>query len=734
MTEPSHRSIEIPLHSGDEVIEVSLDQLSDGQEVLAILQQENCPLHIWVTLALEYYRQDKEKDFVEILKSACNEINNQRQQQTTGQRAQEADQMRCLDTLAAYYVKRGHREKAKEKKREYFTQATLLYTHADKILMYDLNHLLGRAYICLLEGDKMDPAEQQFNFVLNQMQNNIPALLGRACIAFNKKDYRQALNLYKRALKQAPDNSSGIHVGLANAFAKLNKLEKAELSFNRAIDIDPKCVGALVGLAILELNMKTPLSIRNGVVKLSRAYQYDPQNPMVLNHLANHFFFKKVCCYFRLKTREVEPAYANSILVTMRYNLARVCEASFEFDKAETLYKDILREHPKYVDCVLRLGCMARDRGQIYSASDWFKDALEINHNSPDAWTMIGNLHAAKQEWRPGQKKFERILHNPQTANDSYALISLGNIWLQTLYMPARDKDREKRHQARALQVYKVVLKNDNRNIWAANGVGCVLAHKGYLNEARDIFAQVREATADMPDVWLNIAHIYVEQKQYIPAVQMYENCLKKFYKYNNVEVLTYLARALVKGNRLQEAHNALLNARRVAPHDLTLMYNIALVQQKLAQEILKDENSTLNSVLKAIDQLRIAQKTFSWLGEHGDPHRLDLNQASQEARQCSDLLSQSGYHEIRARKKDEEEQLVRKKQDEERRKLREKQFQDAEERRRQEEERRQLEREKRQQFVERTKNLLTTAESQSTSEKPQRSTGGNKKVFLMRI
>ncbi|CAF4836492.1 unnamed protein product, partial [Rotaria magnacalcarata] len=22
-------------------------------------------------------------------------------------------------------------------------------------------------------------------------------------------------------------------------------------------------------------------------------YQYDPQNPMVLNHLANHFFFKK---------------------------------------------------------------------------------------------------------------------------------------------------------------------------------------------------------------------------------------------------------------------------------------------------------------------------------------------------------------------------------------------------------------------------------------------------------
>jgi hypothetical protein len=41
-----------------------------------------------------------------------------------------------------------------------------------------------------------------------------------------------------------------------------------------------------------------------------------------------------------------------------------------------------------------------------------------------------------------------------------------------------------------------------------------VLAHKGFINEARCIFAEVREATAEFSDVWLNIAHIYVEQHQ----------------------------------------------------------------------------------------------------------------------------------------------------------------------------------------------------------------------------
>jgi RNA polymerase-associated protein CTR9 len=70
---------------------------------------------------------------------------------------------------------------------------------------------------------------------------------------------------------------------------------------------------------------------------------------------------------------EHDPQYYNSIAVTTTYNLARLSEAQCQFDKAERLYKDVLKEHPNYVDCYLRLGCMARDKGQIYEASDWFK-------------------------------------------------------------------------------------------------------------------------------------------------------------------------------------------------------------------------------------------------------------------------------------------------------------------------------------------------------------------------
>lgn len=66
------------------------------------------------------------------------------------------------------------------------------------------------------------------------------------------------------------------------------------MAFERALQLDSQCVGALIGLAILELNSKTQDSIKNGVQLLSKAYTIDSTNPMILNHLANHFFYKKV--------------------------------------------------------------------------------------------------------------------------------------------------------------------------------------------------------------------------------------------------------------------------------------------------------------------------------------------------------------------------------------------------------------------------------------------------------
>lgn len=50
----------------------------------------------------------------------------------------------------------------------------------------------------------------------------------------------------------------------------------------------------------------------------------------------------------------------------------------------------------------------------------------------------------------------------------------------------------------------------------AANGLGMVLAEKGTLDQAKDVFARVREVSAEvLGDVWINLAHVYLAQNKH---------------------------------------------------------------------------------------------------------------------------------------------------------------------------------------------------------------------------
>lgn len=58
--------------------------------------------------------------------------------------------------------------------------------------------------------------------------------------------------------------------------------------------------------------------------------------------------------------------------------------------------------------------------------------------------------------------------------------------------------------------------------MFAAHGIGCILAVEGRLAEAKDVFVSVREAESNIPEPWLNLAHVYLEQKNFINAIKLY--------------------------------------------------------------------------------------------------------------------------------------------------------------------------------------------------------------------
>ncbi len=237
-----------------------------------------------------------------------------------------------------------------------------------------------------------------------------------------------------------------IHVGnyeslkiLGSIYSNSNEPEKRELAkqyLKKITEIHPDDIEAWIEYAqILEsIDVQGALNAYSIATKILKEKIHEEIPPEILNNVASLHFrlgnYADCKRYYEaaLKTsysdNPNDEAYFSTIRVTTTYNLARLYEATNEYDNAEELYRQIILKHPNYTDCYLRLGCMSRDRGKILDASEWFKDALQINPEHPDVWSLIGNLHLAKDELGLAQRKFERILRTNK--NDAYSQIALG--------------------------------------------------------------------------------------------------------------------------------------------------------------------------------------------------------------------------------------------------------------------------------------------------------------------
>ena len=94
-----------------------------------------------------------------------------------------------------------------------------------------------------------------------------------------------------------PECSASVRVGFGLCRYKLGQIPRAQAAMARALQLDPQNVQALVGSAILELSTAAAGSkdaarrTENAINTISMAYHVDDKHAMVLNHLANHYFW-----------------------------------------------------------------------------------------------------------------------------------------------------------------------------------------------------------------------------------------------------------------------------------------------------------------------------------------------------------------------------------------------------------------------------------------------------------
>ncbi|KAK0082865.1 hypothetical protein PV325_009715 [Microctonus aethiopoides] len=246
------------------------------------------------------------------------------------------------------------------------------------------------------------PNDAKFDFVVHHSPNYVPALLGKACIPFNKKDYRGAFVLYKKALRTSPKCPA--RLGMAYCVSKIKNEEKARLAFKQALLLDQQCVEALVGLAILDINLQQPETIRSGVQMLKEAYIIDSKNPMAMRaesyyHLARvahvHRNYEQTFEYYYQGTQLGPPAF-----VLPLYGLGQMYIYRGDLENAAQCFEKVLKAHPDNYETLkvlesLYANSTSQPKREI--AKNYLRKVTELVPDDVEAWIEFARILHKKE-------------------------------------------------------------------------------------------------------------------------------------------------------------------------------------------------------------------------------------------------------------------------------------------------------------------------------------------------
>ena len=599
---------------------------------------------------------------------------------------------RVLNLLANYYFHRNDFNQA-----ESFALKALNSTTVTKI-QAESNYIIARNY--QIQND-FDYAYEYYQKAVGLWPDYPLALFGLAQMYIYKDQIPKAQKLLEKVLELYPNNVETLKI-LASLYIGTSNEDLSKQYLRKVLEKHPNDWSTWVELARIceKTDSKTALS---SFEKAANILGLD-LNPARKNEFNVGLEIWNNIGVLRMKLEDYKGAEiaflkaidcggSDSLMnflpvnITPTYNLARLFEEINRFKEAEVLYLGILKEHPNYLDCYLRLASISKETGQYSDAIGWIQFSFMINKNHIDSWTMLGALHLHKLEWAPAQLKFEQILKNLDK-NDPYSLLALGNIYYNAKF---EKKEKADRYFQLAMDFYWKVLQTHPNNVYAANGLGIIMAEKRKLSEAKDFFMKVRESTSNFPDVWVNLAHVFILQGQFSNAISLYSKALNKFYYGQNGNVLLYLAYSYYLNKEFSNAKKTLVKALHLFPNNLNSWYNLAVSLKANANLAITKNQPVYEELFEASNDIDKAIELLVTLNERAKDIRVKRSYSSNHClylakklegmkEKCLELLDD-------LEKQKKESDLQKRLQLEHAEKLREKTMQDIEKRKQKEKE-----------------------------------------------
>eukprot|EP00191_Tetraselmis_sp_GSL018_P024283 CAMPEP_0177627260 /NCGR_PEP_ID=MMETSP0419_2-20121207/31106_1 /TAXON_ID=582737 /ORGANISM="Tetraselmis sp., Strain GSL018" /LENGTH=1041 /DNA_ID=CAMNT_0019128397 /DNA_START=74 /DNA_END=3200 /DNA_ORIENTATION=+ len=363
-------------------------------DLLEVLRGEVAPLELWLALAKVYLSQGNVNNFLRLMEEACS---------PEAEEFYEAySRIRMFCALAAYYTHRGRTEKGHQRN-EAFNTARQLLQEARRIDFSEQLPVLGMAQLALAQGNALQ-AKSDFESAKNMRNNgqvnvvngqvNVAPAVALANMALQAGQVDEALRRYKKALRDHPRGPPELRLGIAVCCYRKGNFSQAKAAFERVLELDPRNIDAMHGLAVMKFNSDSAADKREALELLQDAYHWDPTNSAVLNMLAHQYLLRgdygRVEALARSSAAQssTEKTRAQSFLLLARaaHAMRKFPEAAAHYQQAAQLDKGLALPH-------FGLAQMNLHNLEYKNAISELESVLQIAPSSVDALRVIGRLY-----------------------------------------------------------------------------------------------------------------------------------------------------------------------------------------------------------------------------------------------------------------------------------------------------------------------------------------------------
>ncbi|EDV98337.1 GH22725 [Drosophila grimshawi] len=402
----------------------------------------------------------------------------------------------------------------------------------------DVQHLLCRGFALILIELRLDEASNHFVTALRQVPHCVQALLGLACLAYSRGEYKMALGYFKSVLLHRPQGSmADVRVGIAHCFVQLGDLDRARRAFELALEHNGHSINALIGIAQLKLNQRQPNSTKEGVNLLREAFEQNPHHPLVLTWLSAH-------CYYEGNYEKLQLLAGNAYRITDDpliqsqdcFQLARCFHAMKNYDLAFNFYGKSLNEYPhSYAPTEFGIAQIYVRRGDLVRGEELLKSVLNKLPQQPQALRMLATFYSQSGKFEAAVELINiALMHSP--TNDYDIWLGLADIyerkqlWQQSLHAYEKAK-----------YIYQG-LSESPRDVpltWRNN----IAALQFYANQSKEALqtlnavmpvTQDEHCESNMLTLKFNRARILEELRQDEQAENIYKQLMREYPNYTD--------------------------------------------------------------------------------------------------------------------------------------------------------------------------------------------------------